>query len=154
MTESCVLRLESKKQLKEIEKEFPFVVKAFLSDKSDRCDDLKPRLERECQETDKIVPFKVVPTLHCPVEKKFCKDELVDLLVDDYKKRNGITKKLSKKETTAIPMGIPAIFGQSTTNKNHFMVLGNEPEELGLHYSKIRELLEKTKQDWVKRAGK
>jgi len=154
MTEQCVFRLENKEQLKTIQEDFPYVVKAFLSDNCAHCDGLKPELESQCQQTDGLMPFKVVPTLHCPVEEPFCKEELVGLLIEDYKKQNGVTGKLSKKQLKKLQIGVPVVFGQASTGEIHFSVHGNSPSLLDQNYSAIRETIERTKEKWVKESGR
>lgn len=152
---SCMIRVENKEQLDSLQKEFPFVVKAFLSDNCNPCTALKPELERQCQDTDKLMPFKVVPTIHCPIEEKFCRDEVMNWYVDQYKKENGITGKLSKKQMEEVSAGVPVVLGQQTSDgKIHFSVLGNDQKLIDGNYSAIRSLINRTKENWVKESGK
>ena len=153
----CVIRVKNEKELKSIQEKHPMVVKAFLSDKCGHCASIKPVLEEQCKITRDIMPFEVVPTIHCPVEKEFCRDELKKLLVDDYKEQNGITDRdLTKKEFKKIFFGVPYIVGRDKDGSKHFTIAGGgekgESQVKG-YYSVLQKLIENTKKTWVERNG-
>lgn len=153
MTERCMIRVKDKKELDGIQKEFPLVIKAFLTDDCDPCGSLKESLERECKDTDALMPFKVVPTLHCPVEEKFCRDELEQWYVNEYKAINGTSSKAARKQLKKIGIGVPVVIGQ-TPDGVHFAVVGDDKKSLGDAYSSIRSMIERTRKKWVGEDGK
>jgi len=128
MSESnkCMVKVNSKEELDTIRKRNAYVSTAYLQDGCPHCESMKVLLESECLKMKKAEPQAPFSIVHCPVNNRFCAEELINQEVDDYKRANNIIRdELTKEELSQIHIGVPVIVGRSKNGTSVFKAQGN-----------------------------
>lgn len=145
MGEKCMMRVNSKEELDKIRQNTPFTVTSFTKDGCPHCEAAVPVIEQECRALSGIVPKNIVSVVQCPVDKEFCRTELVSTIVDDYKKQNNVTK-ITKKDLDNIAVGVPLIKGVPAGKEPAFLIHGNNQPSIRASFAVLRDIATKAKE--------